>query len=81
MAILAFQASWNNAEISTYYVNNDMMRTFAFYLSSMIVGMGNNVAGRGILAAATLVMFIPNLLIFIFMQNKVLNTMAHSGIK
>ena len=27
------------------------------------------------------VMFIPNLLIFIFMQNKVLNTMAHSGIK
>ena len=81
VAILAFQASWNNAEISTYYVNNDMMRTFAFYLSSMIVGMGNNVAGRGILAAATLVMFIPNLLIFIFMQNKVLNTMAHSGIK
>lgn len=44
VAILAFQASWNNAEISTYYVNNDMMRTFAFYLSSMIVGMGNNVA-------------------------------------
>ena len=37
--------------------------------------------GRGVLAAATLVMFLPNLVIFIFMQNKVLNTMAHSGIK
>ena len=81
VAILAFQSSWNNVEISTYYVDNDLMRTFAFYLSSLIVGVGNTVAGRGVLAAATLVMFIPNLVIFIFMQNKVLNTMAHSGIK
>ncbi|HIW74638.1 MAG TPA: carbohydrate ABC transporter permease [Firmicutes bacterium] len=81
VAILAFQSSWNNVEISTYYVDNDLMRTFAFYLSSLIVGMGNTVAGRGVLAAATLVMFLPNLVIFIFMQNKVLNTMAHSGIK
>ncbi len=81
VAILAFQNSWNNVEISTYYVDNDLMRTFAFYLSSLIVGMGNTVAGRGVLAAATLIMFVPNLIIFIFMQNKVLNTMAHSGIK
>ena len=81
VAILAFQSSWNNAEISTYYMNSDTMRTFAFYLNSLIVGMGNTVAGRGVLAAATLIMFVPNLVIFIFMQNKVLNTMAHSGIK
>ena len=81
VAILAFQNSWNNVEVSTYYVDNDLMRTYAFYLSSLIVGMGNTVAGRGVLAAATLIMFVPNLIIFIFMQNKVLNTMAHSGIK
>ena len=32
-------------------------------------------------AAATLIMFIPNLIIFIVMQNNVMSTMAHSGIK
>ena len=81
VAILAFQSSWNNAEISTYYINSDIMRTFAFYVNSLIVGVGNTVAGRGVLAAATLILFVPNLIIFIIMQNQVLNTMAHSGIK
>jgi ABC-type glycerol-3-phosphate transport system permease component len=32
-------------------------------------------------AAAGLIMFLPSLVIFIFTQSKVMNTMAHSGIK
>jgi ABC-type maltose transport system permease subunit len=32
-------------------------------------------------AAAALIMFLPNLVIFIFLQSKVMNTMAHSGLK
>jgi multiple sugar transport system permease protein len=32
-------------------------------------------------AAASLIMFLPNLIIFIIMQSKVMDTMAHSGIK
>ena len=32
-------------------------------------------------AAAGLIMFLPNLIIFIFMQGKVMDTMSHSGIK
>jgi ABC-type glycerol-3-phosphate transport system permease component len=41
----------------------------------------NVVAGQGMSAAASLIMFVPNLIIFIVMQNKVMNTMSHSGIK
>jgi ABC-type glycerol-3-phosphate transport system permease component len=39
------------------------------------------VVGMGMSAAATLIMFVPNLIIFILMQSKVMNTMAYSGIK
>ena len=41
----------------------------------------NAVAGQGIAAAASLIMFLPNLILFICMQSKVMNTMAYSGLK
>ncbi|WP_066193292.1 MULTISPECIES: carbohydrate ABC transporter permease [Gracilibacillus] len=82
IAILSFQAVWNNAETSTLFVDDENLKTFAFYMSTLAVDTGGNtVAGQGMAAAAALIMFIPNLLIFIFMQSKVMNTMAHSGIK
>lgn len=81
VAILAFQLSWNSPEPSTLYVNDDSLKTFAFYMTALTSNAGNNVAGQGVAAAASLMLFIPNLVIFIFMQSKVLNTMAHAGIK
>lgn len=81
VAIIAFQTSWNTAEPSTLYINDDSMRTFAFYLSAITTSTGNVVEGRGIAAAASLILFIPNLVIFILMQSRVINTMAYSGIK
>lgn len=81
VAILAFQTSWNTADPSTLYVNSDSMKTFAFYMTTLTTQVGNNVAGQGMSAAASLILFVPNLIIFICMQSKVLNTMAHSGIK
>lgn len=41
----------------------------------------NGVAGLGMAAAATLIVFIPNVVLFVFMQSRVMNTMAHSGLK
>lgn len=82
IAILSFQAVWNNAETSTLFVDDENLKTFAFYMSTLAVDTGGNtVAGQGMAAAAALIMFVPNLVIFIFMQSKVMNTMAHSGIK
>lgn len=81
IAILSFQAVWNNVETSDLFINHEGLRTFAFYMSTLTSAQGNTIAGQGISAAASLVMFIPNLLIFIFMQKQVMDTMAHSGIK
>ncbi|GGC77764.1 ABC transporter permease [Thalassobacillus devorans] len=82
ISILAFQAVWNNAETSTLFVDDENLKTFAFFMSTLAAETGgNSVAGQGMAAAASLIMFVPNLIIFIFMQSKVMNTMAHSGIK
>ncbi|WP_228551586.1 carbohydrate ABC transporter permease [Paenibacillus sp. B01] len=81
VAILAFQASWNNTETSALYMSQETLKTFAFYMTTLTTTVGNNVAGQGMAAAAALFMFLPNLVIFIFMQSRVMDTMAHSGIK
>jgi len=80
IAILAFQLAWNSADSSQLYINDEELKNFAYYMSSF-TQENNEVAGQGIAAAAALIMFVPNLLIFIFMQSKVMNTMAHSGLK
>ena len=78
--ILVFQQVWTDVETSNYYINDDSMKTLTFYMNSMI-NVNNTVAGQGMSAAATLILFIPNLVLFIILQNGVMNTMAHSGIK
>lgn len=79
-AILAFQQVWANVESSNLYMNEDGLRTLAFYMNTL-ANANNTVAGQGIAAAATLIMFIPNLIMFIFCQKSIMNTMANSGIK
>jgi ABC-type glycerol-3-phosphate transport system permease component len=81
VAILTFQTVWNDVTTSRIYINDETLRTFAFYFGNLSSVAGNVVAGQGMAAAAALIMFIPNLVIFIFMQSKVLNTMAYSGIR
>jgi multiple sugar transport system permease protein len=81
-AILSFQAVWNNMETSQYYINAETLRTFAFYMNTLAAGDGGTtIAGQGVNAAASLVMFLPNLVIFVFLQSQVMSTVAHSGIK
>ena len=81
-AILVFQQVWTNIEASNYYINDDSLKSLAFYMNTLTsTTTTNTVAGQGIAAAASLIMFLPNLILFIILQNQVMNTMAHSGIK
>ncbi len=81
-AILVFQQVWTNMEASNYYVNDDGLKTLAFYMNTLTSATTTNtVAGQGMSAAASLIMFIPNLALFCILQKNVMNTMAHSGIK
>lgn len=77
--VLTFQQVWMAVEASNNYVNNDSMRTLAYYLNSL--STNNTVAAAGMSAAASVILFVPNLIIFICMQSQVMNTMSHSGIK
>jgi ABC-type glycerol-3-phosphate transport system permease component len=79
-ALLAFQQVWGDIISSTYYISHEGLRTLAFYMSTL-TATNNTVAGQGMAAAASLIMFIPNLVLFIILQRNVMNTMAHSGIK
>jgi len=92
VAILAFQASWNSTEASNFFINNEALKSFSFYMSTLTANAGNTsamvgqlsgnaVAGLGMQAAAVLIMFIPNLILFILLQSRVMNTMSHSGMK
>lgn len=78
--ILSFQQVWGYLDSSNMYVNTDSMKTLAFYMSTL-ANSNNVVAGQGVAAAASLIMFIPNLILFIVVQKDVMNTMASSGIK
>ncbi|MBQ8633584.1 MAG: carbohydrate ABC transporter permease [Lachnospiraceae bacterium] len=80
-AILVFQQVWSNLEASNYYISDEGLKSLVFYMNTLASANGNSVAGQGVQAAASLLMFLPNLILFCFLQNKVMNTMAHSGIK
>lgn len=79
-ALLIFQVVWNNMETSDLFITDEAKRTLAFYLGTFAT-QTNIVVGQGIAAAASLIMFLPNILLFVLLQSKVMNTMSHSGIK
>ncbi|MBR4711130.1 MAG: carbohydrate ABC transporter permease [Clostridia bacterium] len=78
--VLVFQQVWTNMETSSYFINDESMKTMTFYMNTL-VNANTGVAGQGVSAAATLIMFVPNLVLFIICQSSVMNTMATSGIK
>jgi ABC-type glycerol-3-phosphate transport system permease component len=79
VGILCFQIVWGATEASNLYLVDDTLKSFAFYLTTL--ANLNTPAMAGVQAAATLILFLPNLIIFIAMQSRVMNTMSHSGIK
>lgn len=92
VAILSFQTAWNSTEASSYYLNNEALKSFSFYMTTLSAAggnanamagqlSGNAIAGLGVQAAASLIMFLPNLILFIILQSRVMNTMSHSGMK
>ncbi len=78
-AILTFQSVWNNVETSNLFTSTESIRTLSFYMNTLS-GVGT-VQGQGMAAAASLIMFVPNLVLFVILQSNVMDTMAHSGLK
>ncbi len=79
VAILTFQNAWSATEASNNFITSDVMKTIYYYLNALQIN--NGVATKGVVAAGSILLFLPNLIIFICMQSRVMSTMSHSGIK
>lgn len=74
--VLAFTGIWNTG--SNGVIFEESLKLLPSALSQISAG---GIARTGVTAAATLLLMIPPILAFIVTQSKMLQTMAHSGIK
>lgn len=81
IGIISFQSAWSNVETSQLFMQDESMKTLPYYMMSLTANLANTVARQGAAAAGALFMFLPQFIIFLFFQRKVIATMAHSGIK
>jgi len=81
ISMISFNEAWGNEETSVLYMQDEEMKTLPFYVSTLTSNMANNVARQGAAAAAAMLLFVPNLVVFLVFQSRVIATMAHSGIK
>ncbi|HLU23284.1 carbohydrate ABC transporter permease [Lederbergia graminis] len=79
-ALFSFISAWNDPYASTMYATKDQIKTIPFAITSISGGAGV-VARVGTFAAASFLMIIPTIMVFIITQRMVLQTMAHSGMK
>jgi ABC-type glycerol-3-phosphate transport system permease component len=79
-ALLSFIAAWNDPHPAQVYTTDDDMKTLPFAVLTLSGGAGV-IARVGTLGAASLLMIIPTIVVFVITQRMVLQTMAHSGLK
>ena len=75
--ILTFQGLWNQ-DTSTYIFTEQLKNLPAVFRQ---ISSTNTIATAGIGAAAAVILMIPPLFVFVFSQSRMLETMAHSGMK
>lgn len=77
LAITTFLSVWNDGTIT--YIRSEAMKTLPAAIAS--IGMEGNLARMGAMAAASLLNFLPGVIIFLWLQRRVMETIAHTGIK
>ncbi|MCL2360260.1 MAG: carbohydrate ABC transporter permease [Defluviitaleaceae bacterium] len=79
--IIVFQGVWMDTSSSVLFMTDEAMRTLPYFVSTLTDVSVAGVARQGAAAAAGLIMFLPNFLIFAVMQKSMIETMVNSGIK
>lgn len=80
LSLFVFIAAWNDPWSSAVYTTTEDMKTLPYALTTLNGG-ASAIATVGTLGAASLLMVVPTVIVFIVTQKMVLETMAHSGIK
>ena len=80
LIIFSFIGTWNDFFTPLIFTRSEQMKTLPLVMSS--IGGGPGVVARwGAVAAASLVVTVPTLVIFVLLQRYVMETMSYSGIK
>ena len=77
LVVFSFTNIWNDSSGDLIYITKEAMRTLPVAISSIGAGL----ARQGAMTAATFIMTMPTIIIYTLMQRRVIETMAHSGIK
>ncbi len=77
--ILVFQSLWINT--GDRYIYTEKLKSVAYMLSQLAGASNVGVARAGVLAAASVIIFIIPVTVFLIMQTNVISTMATSGMK
>ena len=80
LIIFSFISTWNDFFTPLIFTRSEQMKTLPLIMSSIGGGPGI-VARSGAVAAASMVVVLPTLIIFVLLQRYVMQTMAYSGIK
>lgn len=76
LMIFSFQAVWNSA--NNTYIYKEQLKTLPTVMSQLAAG---GVARVGVGAASSVILMLPPVLLFIFTQTNIIDTMATSGMK
>lgn len=78
VTVFAFIANWNNANGSVIYITDQAMKTLPYALNTITA---NGLARAGAAAAASLLITLPTILVYLIMQRQVMKTMMFADIK
>jgi ABC-type glycerol-3-phosphate transport system permease component len=82
LVVFSFVSVWNDYFSPLIYTTSQAMRTLPLALQTIAGGAAvANIGRAGAVAASTLLMILPTVVLFTFMQRLVMQTMVHSGIK
>jgi len=80
LLVFSFVNSWNDYFSPLIYISDQAKKTLPLALTT-ISGGSTSMGRAGAVAMSTLLMTLPNIIIFSLSQKKVMETMAYSGIK
>lgn len=78
LIIFTFQGIWNNTS-SQQFVFREELRTLPIMMQQ--IATGSTIARAGVSAASSLFLMLPPIIIFVFVQGKVVETMSFAAIK
>ena len=82
LTVFSFVNNWNDYFSPLIYVTSQAMKTLPLALQTIGGGAAGMSVGRaGAVAASTFLMTAPTIIIFVWKQSQVMETMTHSGIK